>query len=81
MILNSPMILKSDNFLECLDADIEDVKIYTDHKPLKKVELFSTSAHIDKYVERATGDIKITIKDEKLNRLAQTISKIIKEKK
>jgi len=81
MILNSPMILQSDNFLECLDAGIEDVKIYTDHKPQKKVKLFTTSAHIDTYKERATGEIKIEIKDEKLNRLAQSISKIIKDKK
>jgi hypothetical protein len=81
MILNSPMILESDSFLECLDIKIDDVKIYTDPKPQKKFKLFTTQAHQQKYSERATGNLQVLIKDEKLNQLAQTILEIIKASK
>ena len=81
MILNSPMILKSENFLECLESGIEDVKIYTDHKPKIDVKLHTTSTHKATYKERATGDIVVDIEDEKLNAIAQEIADIIKEQK
>ena len=81
MILNSPMILASDNFLDCLDAGIGDVQIYTDPKPKLEVKLFSTDAHNLFYKERASGDIKFEIEDKKLNELTQSILKIIKSKK
>jgi len=80
MILNSPMILESDRFVECLGIQIDDVKIYTDHKPQKKFESFSTHAHEEKYPERASGDIPVKIEDEKLKQLAQSILEIIKSK-
>jgi len=81
MILNSPMILKSDNFLECLGSDIVDVKIYTDHKPKIDLKLYTTSTHKATYKERATGNIDVEIEDEKLNAIAHEIANIIKENK
>lgn len=81
MILNSPMILESDNFLDCLDAGIEEIKIYTDPKPRDKVKLFSTDTHKLYYDEKATGNIEVTIEDKKLNELMQSILEIIKKKK
>jgi len=80
MILNSPMILESDKFLECLDTKIEDVRVYLDPKPIQKVKLFSTTSHINMYKERATGNIKVNIEDKKLNKLAQEIFELIKNK-
>jgi hypothetical protein len=80
MILNSPMILQSQNFLECSEFDIEDVKIYSDNKPQKKVTLYTTSAHKIHYRERAKGEIKIDLADEKLAQIAQDIVDMIKEK-
>ncbi len=80
MILNSPMILESERFIECLDAQIDDVKIYTDPAPKKKVLLHQTNSHIQTYNERATGDINIDIKDEKLKALAKSILELIKAK-
>lgn len=81
LILNSPMILESQNFVECFDIQIDDVKIYTDYKPQNKSLLYTTNAHELHYKERATGDIDINIEDEKLYELAQSILNIIKERK
>ena len=81
LILNSPMILESQKFVECLDMNIEDVKIFTDPTPQKKFSAFTTTAHLETYRERATGEINVDIKDEKLNRLAQSILQIIKAEK
>ena len=81
MILNSPMILESENFVECLDAQIDDVKIYTDPSPKKNIKLHQTSTHQETYNERATGEIEVNIEDEKLNALAKSILEIIKATK
>ena len=81
MILNSPMILESENFLECMDVEIKDVKIYVEPSPKKRVALFSTNTHSQTYPERASGEIKVGIEDEKLNLLAKSILEIIKAKK
>ncbi|HIP20337.1 MAG TPA: hypothetical protein EYG70_04355 [Sulfurimonas sp.] len=78
-VLNSPMILKSEHFIECDDMNIEDVIVYVDHKPKLSTDLHMTSAHKIHYVERASGDIQIAIKDEKLHALAQEIQDIIKK--
>ena len=80
MILNSPMILESEKFVECLGIKIDDVKIFTDPKPQKKFTPFSTNSHIQTYQERATGEIEVEIEDEKLKLLAQSILDIIKAK-
>jgi len=78
-ILNSPMLLKSEKFFECMDVKIDDVIFYVDHKPKKDTPLYLTDSYKLKYKERATGDIKIDIRDKKLKELSQTILDIIKE--
>jgi len=78
MILNSPMIKESNKFIECKNIDITDVKIYADYKPKVEVKLYSTTTHKLSYKERATGDIKVKIEDEKLKKLTLNIIDIIK---
>ncbi len=78
-VLNSPMILKSEHFIECDDINIEDVIVYIDHKPKMTTDLHTTFTHQITYTERASGDININIKDEKLHALAQSIQEIIKK--
>ncbi|NPA59160.1 MAG: hypothetical protein GXO30_01635 [Epsilonproteobacteria bacterium] len=80
MILNSPMILESDKFCECLDITIKDVIVYTDHKPKVDFNIYTTQTHNLKYHERATGQIQNEIKDEKLKSLVDSIQEIIKVK-
>jgi len=73
------MLLKSEKFFECMDVKIDDVIFYVDHKPKKDTPLYLTDSYKLKYKERATGDIKIDIRDKKLKELSQTILDIIKE--
>ncbi len=80
LILQSPMLLESENFFECLDTQIDDVRFQVDHKPRTDVKLHLSSSHQLLYKERATGNIKIDIKDKKLNELSQSILNIIKAK-
>ena len=80
MILNSPMILESESFMECFDITIDDVVVYTDHKPKVDFKPYKTSAHTLTYYERASGSIGVAIKDKKLNKIAKEIQNIIKEK-
>ncbi len=80
-ILNSPMILESDKFLECIDIQIDDVVFYVDNKPEHKTKLHTTNTDKETYPERASGEIDINIEDEKLNQLAKSILEIIKAKK
>jgi len=63
--------------LECNGILIDDIKAFVSHSPNKKQ--IQTNMPKQLYKERATGDIKIDIKDEKLNALAISIQKIIKE--
>jgi len=81
MILNSPMILESNNFLECLHTKIDDIRVYTNPKPIQKIQLFTTLSHTQKYKERATGEIDLSIKDKKLQQITKKIFTIIKERK
>ncbi len=81
MVLNSPMILQSERFVECSDIEIEDVIVYIDHKPKLPLNLHTTQTHNLKYFERASGNIGIEIKDEKLKELMQSIQDIIKKEK
>jgi len=81
MILNSPMILESEKFVECLDITIEDVVVYTDHKPKIDFKPYKTLSHILTYHERASGDIEVNIKDKKLDKIVKEIQNIIKEKR
>lgn len=79
MILNSPMILKSQKFIECQDIEIDDVIFFVDHKPKTNYKLYGGSSNKIVYEERASGNIKIEIEDEKLRELAKSIQTIIKE--
>ena len=63
---------------ECMDNHIDDIKAFVTHTPPKKPS--KTTITQVRYKERAKGDFKINIKDERLNRLVQSIQKIIKEK-
>jgi len=78
-VLNSPMILKSAQFLECDEIDIKDVIVYVDNKPKSDTPFYTTTSHALHYTERASGNISIDIKDEKLNALAKSIQDIIKK--
>jgi len=80
MVLNSKMILESEQFCECTGIQIDDVVIYVDHKPLNNFTPYTTNSDQIHYFERATGNVEIAIKDEKLKALAQSIQTIIKEK-
>ena len=64
---------------ECNEISITDIRAFVTNKIVQKTILFTTSAQRT-YKERASGNIKITIKDEKLNSLAQSIQDIIKDK-
>jgi hypothetical protein len=80
MILNSPMILNSDKFMECQGINIEDIKVYVDHKPKHKFKPYLSNTHNLQYFERSQGDFQIDMKDEKLQALFEEIQTIIKEK-
>ena len=80
LVLNGNMIKRNENLFECIDANIEDVIVKVDHRPVFDFEPHTTTAHQICYFERASGDIDIKIKDEKLNSLAHEIQNIIKEK-
>jgi hypothetical protein len=79
MVLNSKMIIESEQFFECMDINIEDVVVYVDHKPKFDFTPYSTDSHKIHYFERATGTLEINIKDEKLKQLAKSIQQIIKD--
>ena len=78
MILNSPMILNSEKFIECQDIKIEDIKVYVDHKPKYNFIPFTTNTHDIQYFERAKGDFNTTVQDAKLQELLEEIQTIIK---
>ena len=77
-ILNSPMILKSEKFLDCIDIKIDDIVFFVDNNPSKEILLHTTNAHNEIYNERADGNIEINIQDEKLKQIANNILTIIK---
>ena len=63
---------------ECQGILTSDIKAFVSHTPDKKVTKFKVVKQF--YKERATGDIVVEIKDEKLNALAQSIQDMIKQK-
>ncbi len=65
---------------ECLEISVTDIKAFVTNKPTKEVNIFKTSSLGYIYKERASGDIEVNIKDEKLNKLVRSIQKIIKAK-
>ncbi len=65
---------------ECKEIRVTNVKAFVTNKPIKKSSLFKSESIKEVYKERASGDIKVDIKDEKLNRLVKSIQDIIKAK-
>lgn len=63
---------------ECSESSIEDIRAFVTHTPQKKREEIQIKKEF--YKERATGDLEVTIKDERLNALVRTIQNIIKAK-
>lgn len=61
---------------ECEGIIIEDIKAFVTHTP-KKPQIKMPEVE-DVYPERANGDFKIDIQDEKLNLLVKSIRDIIK---
>ena len=64
---------------ECKETSVTDIRAFVTNKPIKKTVLFHTDSK-EVYKERATGDVKVDIKDEKLNKLVKSIQDIIKAK-
>ena len=62
---------------ECSEVNVTDIKAFVTNKPIKKLTLFQTNSK-ETYTERATGDVEVNIKDEKLNALVKSIQDIIK---
>ena len=62
---------------ECDEFIIEDIKAFVTHTP-KQPKIKEENIK-DIYPERASGNFKIDIKDEKLNQLVKNIRDIIKE--
>ena len=62
---------------ECIDILVTDIRAFVTNKPIKKTVLFQTDSK-EVYQERATWNIKVDIKDEKLNKLVKSIQDIIK---
>ena len=79
MILNSPMILNSEKFVECQNIKIEDVKVYVDHKPKYTFKPYTTNTHNMHYFEQASGKVDVNISDKKLQKLLEEIQNIIKK--
>lgn len=77
-IQNIKSALKFHTPEECSEILIQDIKAFVTHTP-KKTPLQVKRVEI-KYKERATGDVKIDIKDERLNSLVKSIQDIIKAK-
>ena len=63
---------------ECCEILVEDIKAFVTHSPQKKKIEEKTVKHC--YKERATGNLEINIKDERLNSLVKSIQTIIKAK-
>jgi len=79
MVLNGRMIEKNANLFECIDEKIEDVVVKVDHRPQGNFQPYTTDVHNLRYHERSTGNVDISIEDDKLQKLAREIQAIIKE--
>ena len=65
--------------VECDGILVDDIKAFVSHTPKKEIKMFKVLKQT--YHERASGNITIDIKNEKLNALAKSIQNIIKETK
>ena len=63
---------------ECSENLVKDIKAFVTHSPQKKKIEEKIVKHC--YKERATGNLKINIKDARLNSLVKSIQTIIKAK-
>jgi len=64
---------------ECSETLFKDIKAFVTHTPKK--EQLQTKIKKQTYTERASGNVPVNIKDEKLNSLVRSIQEIIKAKK
>ena len=65
---------------ECMDVLVTDIKAFVTNKPVQKSVLFENSSIKEVYKERASGNIEVNIRDDKLNKLVKSIQDIIKAK-
>ena len=65
---------------ECKEVLVTDIRAFVTNKPIKKSHLFKSESIKEVYKERASGNIEVNIKDEKLNSLVKSIQDIIKAK-
>lgn len=64
---------------ECKDTKIDDIKAFVTHTPTKPVQIEKIKEDI-RYPERASGDFKIDISDDRLSSLVKSIQNIIKSR-
>ncbi len=64
---------------ECQGIKIENIKAFVTHSPRKKTPEVKIARQY--YKERASGNLHVDIKDERLNTLVKSIQNIIKAKK
>jgi hypothetical protein len=64
---------------ECESLNIQDIKAFVTHTPLRRQEDQEEKITAPHYTERASGDFAITTQDEKLQAIFQSIQSIIKE--
>jgi hypothetical protein len=64
---------------ECSETLPQNIKAFVSHTPIIKTKEQKSKPKL--YQERASGDLKVDIKDEKLNKLVKSIQDIIKENK
>jgi len=65
---------------ECKEISVTDTRVFATNKPIKKITLFENYSIREVYKERASGNIEVTIKDGKLNKLVKSIQDITKAK-
>ncbi|WP_229855189.1 hypothetical protein [Candidatus Sulfurimonas marisnigri] len=62
----------------CEDSLFTDIKAFVTHSPKKPMQEFKEVKQV--YKERASGNLHVEIKNEKLNALVRSIQEIIKAK-
>lgn len=66
-----------DECKECEENLFDDIKAFVTHSPKKTIDVENKKIkHV--YKERATGNLQVDIKDERLNSLVKSIQDIIK---
>ena len=65
---------------ECSNEKFNDIKAFVSHTPAFHVSTIQKPQTILSYKERATGNFKVPVRDDKLRELIYSIQNIIKEK-